>query len=161
MKISTIIYEGVDRSGKDSIRMAVDKRLDYEFININRGPIGYEAYNRIFKKGQDSDLYKDTMRRLDEFSITVFIHCRNYTLRERMILTNEVLRGCSNVEESLEVMMERQDVYFNTFNEAKSSWGDENGVIKPLRNLFVVENDGLLEEAVDKIVDLLKSSRWA
>ena len=146
MKINSICVEGVDRCGKTEIIKLLDKATDYKFINVIRGPIGYEAYNRMFNKGQDSEAFKATGIIMSEYTVTIFIRCREETLRQRMIDTNEILRGCNSVEDSLLVMMERQSRYLDVFKEA-SFW--------PMKNLYVIDNDGPLEETVAQIVALL------
>jgi len=155
LKINTIIYEGADRVGKDSLRLAIDKKYDYKYINVVRGPVGYEAYNRMFNKGQDTEAFKETARIMSKFSVALFIRCSEETLARRMRDTREGLRGCKDVEESIRVMMERQRVYWDTFTEASSSWGRLGD---GLRNFHVIDNDGTLDEAIERVSQILDRS---
>jgi len=149
MRANVLIIEGHDKSGKDSIRLALDKKFNYEFINVVRGPIGYEAYNRMFKKHQDSKAFKETAKRMDEFSVTVFLDVDEETLKRRMISTGEVVHDCPLDADPFKVAYARKEFYKGVVEEAESVWG--------LKNVHVIDNNGTIEEAVEKISSLLEN----
>ena len=55
-----IILEGVDRVGKGTMQLAINKATNYKHIVVDRGPIGFLAYTRIFDKGEE--LYEEYVR---------------------------------------------------------------------------------------------------
>ena len=45
-----IIWEGVDKVGKDTLKALYDKKTKWADVNLNRGPLGYLAYDKAFNR---------------------------------------------------------------------------------------------------------------
>ena len=45
-----IIFEGLDKVGKTTLEWALHKRTNFKHIVIDRGPIGYLVFDKIFKR---------------------------------------------------------------------------------------------------------------
>lgn len=45
-----IIFEGLDKVGKTTLEWALLKRTNFKHIVIDRGPIGYLVFDKIFKR---------------------------------------------------------------------------------------------------------------
>jgi len=141
MKINMICFDGVDRSGKDTVRVKCDRMFDYSLINVVRGPIGYVTYNRQFNKGQDEEAFIETARVLDGVMITIYLRNSVETLEERCRATNEVLRDGRSISE-------QKELYESVVAEATTKWG--------LENVHVVDNDGPIEDTMARIADIVR-----
>ena len=131
-----IIWEGPDRSGKDTLRMALDKKTDYTMINVVRGPIGYITYNRIYNKGQDEKAFIETAKILEDISYILYINVPISELTRRIFETNEKLRGNLHIEEHVKM-------YERVIEESVKEWG--------LKNVFSISNDRPIFEVIDEI----------
>lgn len=45
-----VIFEGLDKSGKTTLEYAFLKKTNYEHIVVDRGPVGYMVFDKIFKR---------------------------------------------------------------------------------------------------------------
>lgn len=43
-----VVFEGLDKSGKTTLEYAFLKRTNYEHIVVDRGPVGYMVFDKIF-----------------------------------------------------------------------------------------------------------------
>jgi len=143
MKKNVLCIDGPDRSGKDTIRRLCDKLNDYSFINVVRGPIGYVTYNRQFNKGQDESAFIETAKKMDEFTVTIYLRNSVETLEKRCRDTNEVMREGRKMEE-------QKALYESVVKEAVEEWG--------LKNVFVVDNDGPIDDTMVEIAKILRNA---
>lgn len=48
-----IILEGVDRSGKGTMWDEINRQTNYQHVIVDRGPIGFKTYAKIFNRSED------------------------------------------------------------------------------------------------------------
>lgn len=81
-----LIWEGVDKVGKDTIKALYDKRTQWSDVNLNRGPLGYMAYDKIHGRETEESVAKHLreweMIRAD--SLTIYLHADSNTLYDRI-----------------------------------------------------------------------------
>lgn len=85
-----LIFEGVDRTGKDSLMLEIARMTDYTHMNIVRGPVGFMAYNTLYQKKVDEVEYQVLERRLMDIPhLMVYLYADTDTLEERARATHE------------------------------------------------------------------------
>lgn len=85
--VSKIVFvDGIDRTGKDSVIRAIHKKTKYKHVLVNRGPISYLAYHKIF----DRDcVVSDYLNLLTPGTISVVLVGDPSIIKQRFVNTNE------------------------------------------------------------------------
>lgn len=87
-----IILEGCDRSGKDSMQIAIDKYTKYKHMCIDRGPVGFCAYKEIFNKSDEQASYEELINIEQGLKniphLMIYIHCDEKEIERRCDETN-------------------------------------------------------------------------
>lgn len=87
-----VILEGCDRSGKDSMQIAIDEITKYKHMCMDRGPVGFAAYKEIFKKS-DERVSLEELKRIEDGlrqtpHLMIYIDCDPDEIRRRCDATN-------------------------------------------------------------------------
>lgn len=90
VKPKFIILEGVDRTGKSTMQLAINKSTKYKHYVMDRGPIGFKAYCEIFNK--DKELFESYDKSEKEFLnidnvLVIYLDCDTSVLIDRCIKT--------------------------------------------------------------------------
>lgn len=85
-----IIVEGLDKVGKGTIETELLKRLNYKPIILDRGPAGYDVFNKIFNRNKDETYEKEfnLIKKSGLFSI-IYLYCDTNDFYKRMNENNE------------------------------------------------------------------------
>lgn len=88
-----IMVDGLDRAGKDTLVSELLHRTNYEYLFMVRGIISNIAYAIRYGRPQSHiDGYVDTMKKMQEGLgnklVTLFVHCDNDVILERIAATN-------------------------------------------------------------------------
>ena len=87
MKI--VIFEGIDRSGKDSAILAFHKLTGYQYPAINRFLGSHYVYGRLYKR-PNPEQYLEFESQLDlKNYFLVYLYSYTETIRQRLIDTKE------------------------------------------------------------------------
>jgi thymidylate kinase len=144
MRRNRLIVEGVDRTGKTTVIKHVLKKTDYAFVTggeSGRGPLGHEAYNRIFNKGQDSRSFFASALDEDDHTLTIFIDTEPELVEKRINDSEDSgMRDGSRIWENIRT-------YRDVIREAQS---------RGMSNLYVIENNGSVEDLLAKIDEILE-----
>lgn len=82
-----IILEGCDRTGKSTAWLEINKLTKYSHYVLDRGPIGFLAYDIRYKKGNDliSRHYEDLIKLSETKDIVVlYFYADEKVLQERV-----------------------------------------------------------------------------
>lgn len=88
--IRTIILEGVDRTGKDSIRHEIVKQSNGKIVVMCRSYISQIVYSRIYNRNINEQEYYDLIEKTKDIGYEYYILTADYkVLLERFKATNE------------------------------------------------------------------------
>lgn len=88
--IRTIIFEGVDRTGKDSIRHEIVKQSNGQIVVMCRSYISQIVYSRIYGRNINEQEYFDLINKTKEIGYEYYILEANLSvLLDRFKKTNE------------------------------------------------------------------------
>lgn len=88
--IRTIILEGVDRTGKDSIRHEIVKQSNGQIVVMCRSYISQIVYSRIYGRNINEKEYFDLIKKTKKIGYEYYILTANLeVLLERFKQTNE------------------------------------------------------------------------
>lgn len=81
-----LVWEGVDKVGKDTAKNAFDKKTSYLYTNLNRGPIGYLSYDEIFNRlsEQRLDDRLESWNEIKDDSLVIYLYANAAVLEERI-----------------------------------------------------------------------------
>ena len=84
--IYTIIFEGVDRTGKTTLKEAFNKATKFKYLVFDRGIVSYVVYNKIYERRN----YIPATKFFDNLhnSIVVLVEASKTILVNRMKNTN-------------------------------------------------------------------------
>lgn len=51
-----IIYEGMDKTGKGTLKRAVAEATGFKYVHIDRGPIGYMVYDKLYDRESEKSI---------------------------------------------------------------------------------------------------------
>jgi len=88
--IRTIIIEGVDRTGKDSVRHEIVKQSEGKIVVICRAYVSQIAYGRIYNKKLNEQEYFDLITVTKQIGFEyILLTATDEELHKRFVLTNE------------------------------------------------------------------------
>lgn len=88
-----IVFEGLDKSGKGTLEREFLKKVNYEHIVVDRGPVGYMVFDEIFgrtKRGRKENFIKQA-RRIMKSNDFIIVYCKAPVdvVNERLVHHNE------------------------------------------------------------------------
>jgi thymidylate kinase len=121
--IRTVILEGVDRTGKDSIRHEIVKQSNGKIVVMCRSYISQIVYSRIYNRNINEQEYYNLIEKTKEIGYEYYILTADYqVLLERFKATNELmidikrdLTAFENIAKELNIKL--IDTSFKTPNE--------------------------------------------
>ena len=80
-----LVFEGLDKTGKGTLEKLVGKFTNYEHIVVDRGPLGYIAYDTIHNRLTDErlEMFESEWDMIKEDAVIVYCFARNETIRMR------------------------------------------------------------------------------
>lgn len=86
-----LVFEGLDKTGKGTLEKLVGKLTNYEHIVIDRGPLGYIAYDTIHNRLTNKRLkmFESEWNMIKKDAIIIYCFARNETVRIRQIKHKE------------------------------------------------------------------------
>lgn len=89
-KPAMIIIEGVDRTGKTTLQKVLDRETRYRNIITIRGPVGFLAYNELYRKGVPIEEYQEIESGIQKIPhLMVYLHANAEVLIDRFKQTGE------------------------------------------------------------------------
>lgn len=98
-KEKIIIFEGVDRSGKSTLKDALNKKTSYKYWVLDRSPISSLVYEKCFNRHNEQYWKNIYFNLATNFDVKVIL-CINKSevIQQRLIDTNEKLaKEVSNI----------------------------------------------------------------
>lgn len=137
--IPILIFEGMDKTGKDTLINEIAQLTDYKYVCIDRAVVGFKTYNSILNKSHPASDYDIMEKELLGVS-HLMIYCRPEieTIRRRLKEHNEVLPEGTSIVETLKV-------YDLNYSQSRL-------------NKIVIDTDLSVSECVDIIMHKLNSS---
>lgn len=83
----SISIDGVDRSGKSTLALELQKRTNYKYLLADRGPIGFYILDVL--RNRDYDRYKAFFSQVNNFAFGIYLEIPYEVCKERFIKTNE------------------------------------------------------------------------
>lgn len=125
-----VIFEGVDKSGKTTLRDAFNKATDFKYVVLDRFTTSSKVYAKLFGR-RYSAYYDDVENTLlkNYNAVIIYCDCKNDMIRFRLKAANEVLpselRNISKVKEMfIEELYKISDrctlVFIDTMNDKDS-----------------------------------------
>lgn len=143
-----LIYEGVDKVGKGTIEQLMNKRHGYQFVNIDRGPLGFIAYDKIYDRLTEDRLriYEKEWNLIKNNCLVIYLYASEETSFKRILEHNEEMFNKGSLTAQAKIYKEVIDEYTTMMNcveictdsitpeavceiiENKLKWIDEVGV---------------------------------
>lgn len=137
--------DGVDKTGKDTIKSALVNRSKGKILVIARSYISQIVYSRIYKRDIDEDFFKDMMHREYEYG-TNFV----------LLTTTEEELGIRFVKHSeTDLKVENIRDHLNVYEEVYRELSDEGFDI-----IRIDTTNKNIEENVDEILNSLKERQY-
>lgn len=117
-KPTIIIFEGVDKSGKTSLKDEFNKRTNFSYIVLDRFTTSSKVYNDSFNRDKKNILYYDEVEKImsEMFNvIVIYCCCDTHIIKERLIANNEVL------PDELKFIDEIKYKFYNELKKSKYS----------------------------------------
>ena len=85
-----IIIEGIDRTGKESVRREITKQTNGKTLVIIRAFISQIAYSRIYNRNIDEQYFFDKAKQFDNLGVTtVYLEASKDEIAKRILETCE------------------------------------------------------------------------
>lgn len=138
-----LIWEGVDKVGKDTAKNAFDKRTSYLYTNLNRGPIGYLSYDEIFNRlsEQRLDDRLESWNEIKDDSLVIYLYADAAVLEKR-------------IEKAGDDPISRRDLidHMNVYEKNLIAYVDPTRLVRINTNNVTV--DDVCDIVSDKIAEL-------
>ena len=82
-----LVWEGVDKVGKDTAKARFDQFSSYLHTNLNRGPIGYLSYDEIHGRLDDDthQMRLDDWSKIEQDSLVIYLYADAKVLEQRIL----------------------------------------------------------------------------
>lgn len=110
-KAKLVILCGVDRAGKDTFLNEIDRQTKYKHMTMDRGPIGFQAYCKIFNKDKNLlEQYKEMEKQLSSLYCVqvIYLDCE----------TEELIRRCKATNHEIIDFDYHKVIYEDCFNKS-------------------------------------------
>lgn len=84
-----VIFEGLDKAGKTTLEWELLRKTNYQEVVIDRGPVGYVVYDKIFKR--EKALFElielnDLINHINKskFFVVVYCYADDYVTLQRL-----------------------------------------------------------------------------
>lgn len=86
-----IVYEGMDKTGKGTLKRAVAEATNFKYIHIDRGPIGYMVYDEIYGRKSDESIkqFENDWNVLKNDVLVVYLTATYETIEKRIEKYND------------------------------------------------------------------------
>lgn len=86
-----LVFEGLDKTGKGTLEKLVGKFTNYEHIVVDRGPLGYIAYDTIHNRLTDErlEIFEYDWSMIKDDAVIIYCFAKNETIRARQAQHNE------------------------------------------------------------------------
>ena len=102
-----LVFEGLDKTGKGTLEKLVGKLTNYEHVVVDRGPLGYIAYDTIHNRLTNKRLkmFESEWNMIKKDAIIIYCFARNETIRTRQIKHNEEVFTYERIKQESETYM--------------------------------------------------------
>ena len=102
------IMEGVDCTGKTTLREALHRATNFKYLIIDRGPASNYVYNKLFERRCSSNHRLDNaFKDMKEFNpIYIYCHCNNEIILKRMKVKHEMLFLQKSINKAMQYFAE-------------------------------------------------------
>lgn len=139
MEPITVIFEGVDKTGKSTLKEAFNERTNFKNFVIDRGPISNIVYNKLFNRLEtDNDYFYEMLEIFKQTKcMIVFCISDENIIKNRLIEHKEVFPENINIKDT-------EKCFFSVIHNS-----DMNYVIVDTSKLTI-------DECVDNIINSIK-----
>lgn len=70
-----LVYEGMDKTGKDTLIRKVAEATGFKYVHINRGPIGYMVYDEIYNRSSEESIerFENDWNKLKNDAMVIYL----------------------------------------------------------------------------------------
>lgn len=108
IKQAVVIFEGMDKTGKTTLKEEFNKRTNFIHYVVDRGPISNIAYNNLFNREKElNDFFEklcDSIKNVNH--LIVYCYANENDIKERLKKHNEELPENTTIYET-------QELFFN------------------------------------------------
>lgn len=102
MKPFIVIFEGMDKTGKTTLKEEFNKITKFKHFVIDRGPISNIVYNKLLRHNADNNMFFyeviDHLSKLDH--LIVFCTAHKQDINDRLKANNEVLPRGTTIDQT-------------------------------------------------------------
>ena len=97
MKQKIIIFEGIDKSGKTTLKEELNRQSNYQYWVLDRSPISSIVYDEIFNRNNREYWFRLIQALYDTFDVKL-IYCKTTPdiIKDRLEKANEKVQGKLN-----------------------------------------------------------------
>lgn len=102
-----LVFEGLDKTGKGTLEKLIGKFTDYEHIVVDRGPLGYIAYDTIHNRLTDERLetFESEWDMIKKDAVIIYCFAKNETIRKRQAEHAEEVFTYGRIAREAEIYM--------------------------------------------------------
>lgn len=135
-----VIYEGPDKSGKTSLRDAVNKATSFKYWCLDRSMISSIVYDKLFNRNHDNYNISLFNSFNDVFDvIIIYCKCPIELINKRLIIHHEKMPN-----ELLDIN-NVYSIFEQTFNKLK------------IKNILEVDTSSTITSCVNKVIKFIES----
>lgn len=90
IKPQIIIFDGVDKVGKTTLKTMFDKHMDFFHWTIDRGPLSHMVYNISYRRN-GQNLFIGNVTKVCRNAILIYVKADEETVKERILRAGEKL----------------------------------------------------------------------
>ena len=100
-----LVFEGLDKTGKGTLEKLIGKFTDYEHVVVDRGPLGYIAYDIIHNRLTDKRLkmFEAEWNMIKNDAIIIYCFAKNETIRARQEQHKEEVFTHDRISREIEI----------------------------------------------------------
>lgn len=138
MKPILIVFEGVDKSGKTTLKDKFNKRTNFNYVVLDRLTTSSKIYNNFFGRNR--------IEYYEEFEKTVL---KNFNLLVVLCECNTKI-----ITKRLEKANEKLPEQLKDIDKVKTAFVEE--VEKSFTNYIVINTENQIDECIDVIIERIK-----
>jgi thymidylate kinase len=134
--IKQVIFDGVDRSGKDTLCREFAKATNYKYVCYSRGPMSNMAYDKLFDRGYgDTELIK-LAKDMGEYTLFVWVVANRDVIEKR----------CAETLEPKYDITEHQHAFKEAYKQL---------IVNDVKHCLCVSNNTTIEEALHQLKEYM------
>lgn len=90
IKPQIIIFDGVDKVGKTTLKTMFDKHMDFFHWTIDRGPLSHMVYNISYKRN-GQNLFIGNVTKICRSAVLIYITADEEVVKQRILRAGEEL----------------------------------------------------------------------